>query len=43
MLPTEIALTIISVHKTISYISFGYLAFRRNANSETKQIGRCIS
>ncbi len=40
MLPTVIALTIISVHKTISYISFGYLAFRRNVNSETKQIGR---
>lgn len=40
MLPTEIALTIISVLETISSISFGYLAFRRNANSETKQIGR---
>ena len=40
MLPTEIALTIISVFKTINSISFGYLAFRRNANSETKQIGR---
>jgi len=40
MLPTEIALTIISVLGTISSISFGYLAFRRNVNSETKQIGR---
>lgn len=40
MLPTEIVSTIISVLGTISSVSFGYLAFRRNANSETKQIGR---
>ena len=38
MLSTEIALIIISILGTISSISFGYLAFRRNVNSETKQI-----
>lgn len=36
----EIALTIISVLGTISSIMFGYLAFRRNANTDNKQIGR---
>lgn len=38
MLSTEITLTIISVLGTVSSISYGYLAFRRNANSESKQI-----
>lgn len=40
MLPTEIALTIISVLGTISFFSFGHLTFRRNTKAETKQICR---
>lgn len=36
----EIVLTIISVLGTSSSVLFGYLAFRRNAYSDTKQIGR---
>lgn len=40
MSTTEVVLTIISVLGTVSSIIFGYLAFRRNSNSETKQMGR---
>ena len=40
MTGADIALTIISVLGTVSSIIFAYLAFRRNTNSDTKQIGR---
>lgn len=36
----DIALAIISVLGTVSSITFAYLAFKRNTNSDTKQIGR---
>ncbi len=40
MSPVEIVLTIISVLGTISSITFGYLAFRRNSSIDTKTMGR---
>ena len=40
MSTTEVTLTIISVLGTISSILFGYLAFKRNTHSDTKEIGR---
>lgn len=40
MSETEIVLTIISILGTISSIAFGYLAFRRNTNTDTRQLGR---
>jgi len=40
MSSTEITLTIISILGTISSITFGYLAFRRNDHSDTKELGR---
>ena len=40
MSTTEITLTLISVLGTISSIAFAFLAFRRNSQSDTKEIGR---
>jgi predicted nucleic acid-binding Zn-ribbon protein len=36
----EITLTVISILGTLSSISFGYLAFKRNSSTDTKQLGR---
>jgi len=37
---TEITLTVISILGSISSVLFAYLAFKRNAKNDTKEIGR---
>jgi peptidoglycan hydrolase CwlO-like protein len=37
---TEITLTVISILGSVSSVLFAYLAFKRNAKNDTKEIGR---